>query len=216
MLTVHTRNKVVLCTGFDVSTNPILEEWFEWEDGKPLLNPKTDESTEVKGLFLAGPSVVHNTNKACYMEESMDDNHQRDETRDIVFCFVYKYRTRFPIIASEIIRRVLKDRHFTPQWSHFTREMRLVLTPEGQKLFNKCKRMRDFYRSKGMLLEDLTCEDLACGMDHCNNNSKNNNNAMDYDTDETVEQEDRSFDENDPDDDTVVASEGTEDSQDVW
>jgi len=96
--------------------------------------------------------------------------------------------------------------------------MRLVLTQEGQKLFNKCKRMRDFYRSKGMLLEDLTCEDLACGMDRCNNNNSNNNGAMDYDTDETVEQEDRSFDENDPndEDDTVAASEGTEDSQDVW
>ena len=221
-LTVHTRSKVVLCTGFDPSTNPILEEWFDWtEDGTPLLTPETDQSTEVKGLFLAGPSVVHNTGKDLELTTmDFDDEFtevERDKNQDIGFSFVYKYRTRFPIIACEIIRRVLKDRHFKPQWSHITREMRLVLTPEGQKLFHRCKRMRDFYRSKGMLLEDLTCEDLACGTDELKCNQLHNTvDDGNYDTDETetAEQEDPYHDDHPTTDGNTT--EGTEDSHDVW
>ena len=49
-------------------------------DGFPLLNER-DESTVVPGLFLCGPAVRH-------------QNH--------VFCFIYKYRQRFAVVAKAI------------------------------------------------------------------------------------------------------------------
>jgi len=50
------------------------------EDGFPLLN-QDDESTVVPGVFLCGPAVRH-------------DQH--------VFCFIYKYRQRYAVVAKAI------------------------------------------------------------------------------------------------------------------
>ena len=50
------------------------------DDGFPLLS-EHDESTIVPGVFLCGPAVRH-------------ENH--------VFCFIYKYRQRFAVVAKAI------------------------------------------------------------------------------------------------------------------
>ena len=50
--------------------------------GSPLLTLE-DESTKTPGLFLAGPSVMHGK---------------------LSFCFIYKYRQRFGIVADAIAR----------------------------------------------------------------------------------------------------------------
>ena len=50
--------------------------------GAPLLTAE-DESTKVPGVFLVGPSVVQG---------------------DLSFCFVYKFRQRFGIVAEAICR----------------------------------------------------------------------------------------------------------------
>ncbi|MEM6930553.1 MAG: NAD(P)-binding domain-containing protein, partial [Myxococcota bacterium] len=50
------------------------------DDGYPLLT-KHDESTVVPGIFLCGPAVRHG---------------------NLIFCFIYKYRQRFAVVAKAI------------------------------------------------------------------------------------------------------------------
>ena len=55
--------------------------------GSPLLN-EVDESTKVPGLFLVGPAVRHGK---------------------LSFCFVYKFRQRFGVVADAIARGLGRD-----------------------------------------------------------------------------------------------------------
>ncbi len=75
-------DKPVNCTGFDTSLK-LVKEMFEFEEGYPLLTD-VDESRKTKNLFLVGPQVKHGT---------------------ALFCFIYKYRQRFAIVAEEIAKR---------------------------------------------------------------------------------------------------------------
>ena len=70
----------LLAGGFIGSHNFVSHLFDKREDGFPLLSER-DESTSVPGMFLCGPSVRH-------------DNHD--------FCFIYKYRQRFGIVANAI------------------------------------------------------------------------------------------------------------------
>lgn len=74
--------KPINCTGFTSSLS-LVESLFEINDGYPLLN-NFDESTKTKNLFLVGPQVKH---------------------QNALFCFIYKYRQRFAIVAERIARR---------------------------------------------------------------------------------------------------------------
>lgn len=108
-----TKTQPLLAGGFEGS-HRIVKELFEpREDGFPLLNEQ-DESTFVPGLFLCGPSVRH-------------ENH--------VFCFIYKYRQRFAVVAKTIATS-------------------LGLEAEGLEI----------YRKWGMYLDDLSCcgEECVC------------------------------------------------------
>ncbi len=61
--------------------HPLLGRLFDLrDDGLPLLN-ENDESTVTSGLFLCGPSVRQG---------------------DHIFCFIYKYRQRFAVVAKAI------------------------------------------------------------------------------------------------------------------
>lgn len=74
----------ILAVGFDAGTGPV-REFFEYrEDGEIRLS-EDDESTLAPGLFLAGPLVRH-------------DHH--------IFCYIYKFRQRFSIIAETIAERL--------------------------------------------------------------------------------------------------------------
>ncbi|MEM8734038.1 MAG: NAD(P)/FAD-dependent oxidoreductase [Planctomycetota bacterium] len=66
--------------GFEGSLKLVADMFEKREDGFPLLN-EHDESTTVPGMFLCGPAVRH-------------DQH--------VFCFIYKYRQRFAVVAKAI------------------------------------------------------------------------------------------------------------------
>ena len=97
--------------GFQGS-HKLIEDLFEKrEDGFPLLS-EHDESTLVPGIFLCGPAVRH-------------DNH--------VFCFIYKYRQRFAVVAKAIATS-------------------LGLGAEPLEL----------YRQWGMYLDDLSCCGEEC------------------------------------------------------
>ena len=70
----------LLAGGFEGSHKLVADLFEHRDDGYPLLS-EHDESTIVSGVFLCGPSVRH-------------DNH--------VFCFIYKYRQRFAVVAKAI------------------------------------------------------------------------------------------------------------------
>lgn len=66
--------------GFEGSQKLVAHLFERRDDGSLLLN-EHDESTIVPGIFLCGPAVRH-------------DNH--------VFCFIFKYRQRFAVVAKAI------------------------------------------------------------------------------------------------------------------
>ncbi|MEP3477742.1 MAG: NAD(P)/FAD-dependent oxidoreductase [Fuerstiella sp.] len=76
----HTRSPPLLAGGFEGSHKLVTDLFEQRDDGFPLLNDN-DESTIVPGMFLCGPAVRH-------------QNH--------VFCFIYKYRQRFAVVAKAI------------------------------------------------------------------------------------------------------------------
>ena len=102
----------LVAVGFAGSLQLIDNLFEQREDGYPLLNEQ-DESTISTGLYLCGPAVRH-------------EKH--------VFCFIYKYRQRFAVVAKAIATS-------------------LGLPAEGLET----------YRQWGMYLDDLSCcgEDCA-------------------------------------------------------
>jgi len=118
---VHTPHPPVLCTGFEGSVASVARNLFDLADpslggclaGAPLLT-KEDESTKVPGVFLVGPSVVHG---------------------ELSFCFVYKFRQRFGIVADAICRGLGRD---------------TTSAVESLRLTN-------------MFLDDLSCCEGTCG-----------------------------------------------------
>ena len=91
-LTLHTPQAPVLCAGFagSVAAAGAARDLFAFADddhphkgclgGAPLLTDD-DESTKVPGVFLVGPQVQHDS---------------------LSFCFVYKFRQRFAVVANAI------------------------------------------------------------------------------------------------------------------
>ena len=102
----------LLASGFSGSHNFVSHLFEQRDDGFPELSDR-DESTKVAGMYLCGPSVRH-------------DGH--------VFCFIYKYRQRFAIVANEIATSLGID------------------TEEFIKN----------YRNWGMYLDDLSCCGQEC------------------------------------------------------
>lgn len=110
---LRTNTKPILATGFKSGASQ-LNNFFDWgEDGVPNLTDK-DESTKQPNLFLLGPSVRH---------------------KNVIFCFIYKYRQRFAVVAKEIIDR-------------------LNMTHD-EMVFEKYKRNQ-------MYLDDLSCCEVKC------------------------------------------------------
>ena len=79
-LQFQTRVPPLFAGGFEGSQKLVADLFERREDGSLLLS-EHDESTIVPGVFLCGPAVRH-------------DNH--------VFCFIFKYRQRFAVVAKAI------------------------------------------------------------------------------------------------------------------
>ena len=103
----------LLAVGFEGSHKLVADLFERRDDGFPLMS-EHDESTIVPGLFLCGPAVRH-------------ANHS--------FCFIYKYRQRFAVVAKAIASS---------------------LGLPAEELEN--------YRKWGMYLDDLSCcgEECVC------------------------------------------------------
>ena len=102
----------LLASGFQGSHKFVSHLFDKREDGFPLLS-KRDESTVTPGMFLCGPSVRH-------------DNHD--------FCFIYKYRQRFAIVAQAI----------------------------ASSLDIPTEKFIETYKGWGMYLDDLSCCGQEC------------------------------------------------------
>ncbi|MEM9220324.1 MAG: NAD(P)/FAD-dependent oxidoreductase [Cyanobacteria bacterium P01_F01_bin.150] len=102
----------ILCTGFEGSLKQIAP-LFDWSKGYAALT-EDDESTITPGLFVSGPSVRHG---------------------DVIFCFIYKFRQRFAVVANAIANRLNLDTE-----------------------------LLDIYRQAGLFLDDLSCcgNDCVC------------------------------------------------------
>lgn len=103
----------LLATGFAGSLELVADRFKRDEADRVVVTEEADESTVVPGLFLAGPMLAH---------------------REAIFCFVYKFRQRFGVVARGIGERLGRD-----------------VTP-----------LEDL-REHGFLLDDLSCcDDCAC------------------------------------------------------
>jgi putative flavoprotein involved in K+ transport len=103
----------ILCTGFRGALRGV-EEHFHLFDDLPVFTEEADESPVTEGLFYSGPALRH---------------------RGTLFCFIYKFRARFGIVAREIATR-------------------LKLEWEGPL---------KLWRERGFLVEDLACcTDCRC------------------------------------------------------
>lgn len=77
----------ILATGFAGSLGTI-GGFFEKDRYGYVFSEEADESTKTPGLFYSGPLLIH---------------------RGVKFCFIYKYRSRFAVIASALAKRLGKD-----------------------------------------------------------------------------------------------------------
>ena len=79
----HTRP--ILANGFQSGLG-LVESLFEQDENDlPVFTEEADESSITPGLFYSGPALVH---------------------RNSLFCFIYKFRARFGVIAHEIATRL--------------------------------------------------------------------------------------------------------------
>ncbi len=112
---IHSTTKPLLANGFKGSLS-LIEDMFEWEDDYPKLN-EDDESVISPNLFLSGPQVYHS---------------------GALFCFIYKFRQRFPIIAESLAKKLGLDQ-----------DEKVLKTVED-------------YKKKNYYLKDLTCCNDEC------------------------------------------------------
>ncbi len=110
---VHCAEQPILASGFTGSAS-LVRSLFDWQDDEFPLLTENDESTVTEGLFLVGPQVRQG---------------------EIIFCFIYKFRQRFAVVANQIARR-----------------LKVSTEPLEE------------YRNYGMYLDDLSCcsDDCAC------------------------------------------------------
>ena len=103
----------ILATGFEGSLSH-LDGLIEYdEDGILVVTEEADESTLAPGLFISGPILQH---------------------RGVNFCFIYKFRQRFAVVADAIAQRLGLD------------------TEEAVAA----------RRAAGMYLDDLSCCEESC------------------------------------------------------
>ncbi|MFT4311105.1 MAG: NAD(P)/FAD-dependent oxidoreductase [Candidatus Woesearchaeota archaeon] len=110
----NTKQKPIDATGFDSSLK-LVKEHFEFDGKHPLLT-ENDESTKTKNLYLSGPQVKH---------------------KNALFCFIYKFRQRFGIIAKKIA---------------------IDLNVEKEKIDELIQELKQY----NFYLEDLSCCDNEC------------------------------------------------------
>ncbi|GMI33106.1 hypothetical protein TrCOL_g2344 [Triparma columacea] len=149
---VRADNRIVMATGFKVggSEGCVLNGICEYDgEGRPVLDEGCDESKRTKGVFVVGPMVKHKAEKGCEHE----GGGEQEEAQDVIFCFIYKFRTRFALVAGEIISRLVLDYHVCQDTGE--------IDEEGRNKLMDVEDMMEVYKDKGMLVTDLS--KAVCG-----------------------------------------------------
>jgi len=105
--------KPVIATGFIGSLSYLDGLVEQGEAGELIVSEEADESTLTPGLFVVGSQLVH---------------------RGVRFCFIYKFRQRFGIVADAI----------------------------GQRLGIDTASAVEAWKAEGMYLDDLSCCEESC------------------------------------------------------
>ncbi|MFT6240291.1 MAG: thioredoxin reductase [Akkermansiaceae bacterium] len=82
---MSTPTRPILANGFESGLGLVSHHFDYDENNLPIFSEEADESTLTTGLFYSGPALVH---------------------RNALFCFIYKFRARFGVIAAEIAHRL--------------------------------------------------------------------------------------------------------------
>jgi len=169
-------------------------------DEFPLVSQECDESLKCPGVFLCGPMLRHfvsrNRAKVSHAGESCLHNFipQKIETQiqnkithensreinEIIFCFIYKFRTRFALVASEILSRLVFEDHFDTKGIsdescqtilENSKPIQQTIDSLGHVRLSKVENMMSFYKEKGIFLSDLSCASCsasdACSKSGC-------------------------------------------------
>ncbi len=106
----------ILATGFHGGLGPVAHHFVD-EDGELFFTEESDESPTLPNLFYSGPMLQH---------------------RQSLFCFIYKFRARFGIIARTIAERLGHE------WEEPLKQ----------------------YKERGFMIDDLSCcEDCTCAVE---------------------------------------------------
>lgn len=106
----------ILATGFLGGMGPV-SSWFEDKNGRIAFTEEADESPSLPNLFYSGPLLQH---------------------RQSLFCFIYKFRARFGIIARTIAERLGHE------WEEPLKQ----------------------WQERGFMIDDLSCcQDCTCAVE---------------------------------------------------
>lgn len=149
----------------------------------PIVSKECDESTKIPGIFLCGPMLRHfipkkkknskQNNIVCdnnsnrlekYFGEDYDNIQEEEE---LIFCFIYKFRTRFALVAGEILSRLIFEDHVIETDKNGEDRGGMIIDPTGNERLSKVEAMLKLYKEKGMYLADLESCSCACLSSHC-------------------------------------------------
>lgn len=170
--TVISKLPVILATGFNVgkSKKCVLKDISEFdESGRPVLSQDCDEVVKTKGVFVVGPIVKHvvdveekgeekgEVRGGTCMKDRTNEVERSKTKEEVIFCFIYKFRCRFALVAGEILSRLTVDYHSIKTNEDGT----VVVDEEGHEKLESVEKMCRNYQEKGMLITDLSC--AVCG-----------------------------------------------------
>ena len=73
----------------------------------------------------------------------------------VIFCFIYKFRCRFALVAGEIVSRLIEEHHAVEI------SKGVALDDVGRFKLSEVDKMARKWKEKGMLTTDLSC--AVCG-----------------------------------------------------
>ena len=165
---------VILATGFSLgSSNCVLQGLADWDEtGRPVLSPDCDEVRKTPGIFVVGPMVMHTIDLAAKEEGGscgkvgamVEEKKEMIQPETVIFCFVYKFRCRFALVAGEILSRLIAEHHAV-QFSYGKTvdygNGAITVDAMGQNKLRGVEAMGKKWKEKGMLTTDLSC--AVCG-----------------------------------------------------
>jgi len=161
----------------------------------PDVSQSCDESLKTPGLFICGPMLRHTLNKNSssnhngfcedfidcadsYIKgdaEKADKSHasqiisnETKELAEIIFCFIYKFRTRFAVVAGEILSRLVYEDHCTEYIFDEKKDIarndvaKIRIDKIGHERLDRLEKMFTIYKDKGMLVNCLSIDHTIC------------------------------------------------------